>query len=39
MNAELAALKSAQFAQRLAGVRRDMLTEIVDKMKKSNELA
>jgi len=33
MNAELASLKSAQFAQRLAGVRRDMLTEIVDKMK------
>jgi len=38
MNAELAALKSAQFAQRLAGVRRDMLTDIVEKMTKSTEL-
>jgi len=36
MNAELASLKSAQFAQRLAGVRRDMLQEIVEKMEKSN---
>jgi len=37
MNAELASLKSAQFAQRLAGVRRDMLTEIVTQMKKISE--
>jgi len=38
MNAELAALKSAQFAQRLAGVRKNMLNEIVEKMTKNTEL-
>jgi len=37
MNAELASLKSVEFAQRLAGVRRNMLTDIVE-MTKSTEL-
>lgn len=31
MNAELASLKSPQFAQRMAGVRRNMLETIVKK--------